>query len=51
MNLRKLFFNVGVSVDNLAELKPVLRRFDSNLDGELTYSDVTDMFRPKNLAL
>ena len=38
-NLKAAFHNVGMKVDNkTASL--VLKRYDSNFDGELTFSDV-----------
>ena len=38
-NLKAAFFNVGMRIDNQAG-SLVLKRYDSNFDGELTFSDV-----------
>ena len=36
---------------NQEEMHLVMTRFDSNKDGVLTYTDICDVFRPKNPAL
>lgn len=39
---------MGIKIKmNEAEL--LMRRFDSNQDGYLTYTDICDVFRPRNL--
>jgi len=44
-NLTAAFNKVGLDTKK-SVLSMVLRRFDSNFDGELSYSDVSDMFAP-----
>ena len=49
-NVKRAFKAIGVEIDaSLANL--VVKRFDSNFDNELTYSDVTDIFKPASIAL
>lgn len=50
VNIKKVYQKVGISIDN-SFAGQVLARFDSNFDSELTYTDVSDMFKPKSLAL
>lgn len=44
--MKVAFYNVGLDVHK-DSMSLLLRRFDSNFDGELTFSDVKDMFSPK----
>lgn len=44
-NLTAAFNKVGLDPKK-SLLSMILRRFDSNFDGELSYSDVADMFTP-----
>ena len=50
LNLKRAFTKLGISIEN-SLLAQVLAKYDSNFDNELTYSDITDMFKPKNAAL
>ena len=45
-NMKLGFYNVGINLDNITA-SLVLKRYDSNFDGELTFSDVSDMFAPR----
>ena len=44
-NVKKAFRQVGIVLEP-HQAKDILSRFDSNFDGELTYSDVCDIFKP-----
>lgn len=49
-NVKRAFKAIGQEIDaSLANL--VVKRFDSNFDFELSYSDVTDIFKPASIAL
>lgn len=49
-NVKRAFKTVGIEID-AATASLVVKRYDSNSDGELTYSDVLDIFNPKNPAV
>jgi len=49
-NVKRAFKTVGMKLDaSIAGL--VVRRYDSNDDGEMTYSDVIEIFKPQSIAL
>jgi Ca2+-binding EF-hand superfamily protein len=49
-NVKRGFKQAGIDID-AATATLILKRYDGNNDGELTYSDLLDMFKPKNIAL
>lgn len=49
-NMRDAFDLLNVPLTN-EETHLIMNRFDSNRDGVLTYTDICDVFRPKNPAL
>jgi Ca2+-binding EF-hand superfamily protein len=49
-NLRDAYELLGVPLSS-EEAHLVMMRIDANRDGVLTYTDICDVFRPKNLAL
>ena len=49
-NVIDAFKSMGITL-KLIEAELMLKRFDSNRDGHLTYTDICDVFRPKNPAL
>ena len=49
-NIKRAFKHVGIDLDPPIA-SSILKRFDSNFDGELTYSDVQDIFKPSSIAL
>jgi hypothetical protein len=49
-NVKRAFKALNIEIDtSLANL--IVKRFDSNFDNELTFSDVTDIFKPSSIAL
>lgn len=46
-NVIDAFRSFGIML-NLIEAELMMKRFDSNRDGHLTYTDICDVFRPKN---
>lgn len=49
-NVKKAFRQVGIVLEP-HQAKDILSRFDSNYDGEITYSDVCDIFKPLSKPL
>ena len=49
-NVKKAFRQVNISLES-HQAKDILNRFDSNFDGELSYSDVCDIFKPPSPPL
>eukprot|EP00347_Sterkiella_histriomuscorum_P004011 403362091 len=49
-NVIDAFQNFGIQL-NMTEAELMMKRFDSNRDGHLTYTDICDVFRPKNIQL
>ncbi|CDW82155.1 ef hand family protein [Stylonychia lemnae] len=49
-NVIEAFKSMGITL-KMIEAELMLKRFDSNRDGHLTYTDICDVFRPKNLSL
>ena len=49
-NVKKAFKQVGIVLEPY-QAKDILSRFDSNYDGEITYSDVCDIFKPLSKPL
>lgn len=49
-NVKRACKALNVDIDaSMANL--IVKRFDSNFDNEMTYSDVTDIFKPNSIAL
>ena len=46
-NVKKAFRQVGIVLEP-HQAKDILSRFDSNYDGEITYSDVCDIFKERS---
>jgi len=44
-SLSEAFKNLGIAASE-TEVRSVLERFDTNSDGELSYTDVCDFFTP-----
>ena len=49
-NVKKAFKKVDIILETF-QAKQIVRRFDSNYDEELSFSDVHDMFKTSTLSL
>ena len=49
-NVKKAFKKVSLAVETY-QAKQIVRRFDSNFDEELSYSDIHDIFRTESEPL
>lgn len=49
-NVIQAFKQFGISL-SLIEANLMMKRFDPNRDGQLTYTDICDVFRPRNVQL
>ena len=49
-NIKAAFTSLGINLsqDNAMLL---LKRYDNDRDGELTYTDIVDMYKPRNVAM
>jgi hypothetical protein len=46
--LKRAFYNIGLDPEtNIKQAYLVLKRFDSNFDANLTFSDILEMFAPR----
>lgn len=45
-NVIEAFKSMNITL-NMVEAELMMKRFDSNRDGHLTYTDICDVFRPK----
>jgi len=50
VNIKHAFSSLGVNLSD-ANAKLILKRYDSDRDGEVTFSDICDIFKPKDPAL